>query len=215
MNDASNNPGRKSGLKVLKITGVAAVTLTGIILILNGYGLFAKIIISEKSFGPHILIYDKWTGNYKVTGTIMRRVSSSVKESHGIECQQQFGMYFDNPRQVESSQLRSIAGCVVRGGDIKELQKKGLAFGITVFPKTRGVIAEFPFTGTLSVILGVMRVYPKLGEYIRAHHYSPGPFLELYDVARQKIIYVAPLGVSTSAMEKLLEPSSKRNPGAN
>ena len=52
-------------------------------------------------------------------------------------------------------------------------------------------MAEFPFKNTLSIYMGIFRVYPKLKEYIAIHGLCAYPALEIYSAT--KIKFMMPL----------------------
>ena len=65
-------------------------------------------------------------------------------------------------------------------------------YKIVHFPKPNYVVlAEFPFTNTLSIYMGIFRVYPKLKEYIATHGLCAYPALEIY--SSNKIKFMMPL----------------------
>lgn len=195
--------------KILKISLFSVATIAGILLILNAYGLFTEVKVSERSVGPYLLIYDTWTGDYKVTGTVMKKVSVQLEENHRIQCPRTFGLYYDNPKTVPTEKLRSIGGCVVKGKTIADLEAHNLGYGIYEFPKTKSVVTKFPFKGALSIIFGVIKVYPKLAEYLQTHRIVPSPIMELYDSADESITYISPIDISRDALDNLLEKKTK------
>ncbi|MBN2715671.1 MAG: hypothetical protein JXX14_07430 [Deltaproteobacteria bacterium] len=189
--------------KTLKISFVVITTLVGILLILNGYGLFTKVTFSKRDMGPYLLVYDKWVGDYKVTGAIMKNVSNDLLEQHGIKCASRFGLYLDNPQKVPTEKLRSIGGCVVTGRTERQLKALRLKFDVYQFPRTRSVVSDFPFKGTLSIVLGVMKVYPRLSEFLIAGNIRPGPVMELYNASKATITYISPIQLPLEELENL------------
>jgi DNA gyrase inhibitor GyrI len=200
--------------KKIQITAFVVVTVIGIGLILDGYGLFADIQISRQQMGPYVLVYEARTGDYKAAGSVMGKVRMEMTEKFNLECPRTFGLYYDNPETVETVKLRSIAGCIIeRDGSgkspgVSELKEKGVSFGVAELAQTDSIATDFPFKGTLSIVFGVMRVYPKLKEYIQSNRIAPKPIMELYDLTNEKITYMVPLDISTESLEKLLDVPS-------
>ncbi|MFW6222251.1 MAG: hypothetical protein ACOC3T_01430, partial [Bacteroidota bacterium] len=52
------------------------------------------------------------------------------------------------------------------------------------------IVAEFPFKGKLSIIFGIMKVYPSIEKFVKKKGYSnDGAVMEIYDVPNKKILY--------------------------
>ena len=74
--------------------------------------------------------------------------------------------------------------------ELEAVTKQG--YKIVHFPKPNYVVqADFPFTNTLSIYMGIFRVYPKLKEYIATHGLCAYPALEIYTA--NKIKFMMPL----------------------
>ncbi|XP_019619491.1 PREDICTED: testis-expressed sequence 264 protein-like [Branchiostoma belcheri] len=108
-----------------------------------------------------------------------------------------FGVYYDDPKQVEAEECRYIVGCIVSEG--KEAADKGLMDQMKAegyrsfrFPAvTHAVKTEFPFANHVSILIATTRVYPQLAAYIKEHHLCAHPCLEIYD--ENYIHFMAPL----------------------
>ena len=186
------------------ILGVAAVVVLG----LGYYGLFAPVVFTERQMGPYVLVYEKHAGEYKHTAAIVEKISSALLGEDGIFVGKGFGLFYDNPKIVEAASLRSIAGCIVENvpdDKIKRLKDKYL---VAEFPDARCVVAELPYKGFVSIVLGTLRVYPKLTEYLKAHDYRMTPVMEIYDKPNRKVYYVAAYTLGPYTFENLLGPSS-------
>ena len=162
--------------------------LNGVLILLSGFfialiysGLFSTVEIQEGDIGPYILVYQKHTGDYAGTGDIQNRIYQSLQKDYNVSATRGFGKYYDDPKTVPAEKLRSIAGCILEPeyrSLIPTIQKK---YTVGEYKKTRSVIAWFPYKNQLSIFLGVMRVYPRLEEYIREKGYPFSPALEIYD----------------------------------
>jgi len=176
-----------------KLLNAVLILLSGFFIALIYSGLFSSVEIMEGDIGPYILVYQNHTGDYAGTGDIQNRIYQSLQKDFNVSATKGFGQYFDDPKKVPVEKLRSIAGCILEPeyrSLIPAIQKK---YTIGEYGKTKSVIAEFPYRNQLSIFLGVMRVYPKLEEYITNKGYPFSPALEIYDLGRKKIIYSFPI----------------------
>ncbi|MEN6472816.1 MAG: GyrI-like domain-containing protein [Syntrophaceae bacterium] len=190
--------------RLLTIIGiVAAVAL----LVLAYYGLFAPVVFTEKEMGPYVLVYEKHLGEYKQTASIVDRVSGTLLGEDGIFAGKGFGLFYDNPKTVETANLRSIAGCIVENVPDDKIKKLRDNFLVGEFPEAQCVVAELPYKGYISIVLGTLRVYPKLAEYMQARQYTRVPVMEIYDKPNAKIIYVVAYTLGPYTFENLLGPA--------
>ncbi|MDR0874503.1 MAG: hypothetical protein LBN27_13735, partial [Prevotellaceae bacterium] len=51
------------------------------------------------------------------------------------------------------------------------------------------VVTEFPFKGGMSIMVGLMKVYPALAKYIESQNLKDSPIMEIYDVQNKVVIY--------------------------
>ena len=172
-----------------------ALTVIGFLMILvvvtlAYYGLFTSISIAEKEMGGFWLLYEQHVGDYRETGQVIDKLYARLLGEDAIEPSRGFGLYYDNPKKVKKENLRSIAGCILDKQDENRVDYLKKNYTIKYYPPAMSVVAEFPFKGTLSIFMGILKVYPRLAEYITQHDYSPGPILEIYDTPNKKIFYV-------------------------
>ena len=190
---------------------LAAVIL--VFLLVPGYfGLFYKIEITEKNVGPFTILFEKHRGDYKETGAVMDRLYYSLLEEENIECNKGFGIYYDNPAEVEKSQLRCIAGNILEGIDDAKIEELKQKYTIKTFPETKAVYSEFPYktngkkgSGQMFFIMALMRTYPALHKYLEANKLDRAPVMEIYDVPAQKIRYITAVNLDKKVFEDYLE----------
>lgn len=175
-----------------KVMNAALILVSAIFIVLVYSGLFSTIVISEEDVGPLTLVYRDHVGDYSETGKIQNEIYHALKKGYGIEATKGFGLYLDNPDSVDVSRLRSQAGCVLDGNDPAVAERIGQAFQVRVYPKVPSVVSRFPYRNQLSVFLGVVRVYPRLDEYMKKHRYKTAPALEVYDLGARVISYSYP-----------------------
>lgn len=180
------------------------ILVASVVISLAYYGLFTKIEIREVEMGPYFIAYEKHQGEYQKIGPVFSRLFYRLMNDN-MDSKLGLGIYFDNPRLVEKDKLRSIAACIVDGMNPKNkavLEKKYMTGEI---PRSVCAVVEFPYKGNLSVILGVMKVYPKLSAWLKEKQYPDMPLLELYDQAAGKTFYIAPTHLVPADFYKLLE----------
>ena len=189
------------GIIVIIIGAIAIVSL----IVLARYGLFYSVSISEKDVGPYLLVYKTHVGDYKSVGPIIGELYSDLKNSYSIEATKGFGLYYDNPQQVDKAKLRSIAGCIVEGKSVEDLKKISNKYGVKEYPSSKSVVAEFPYKGKMSILIGVFKIYPKLASYIKEHKYTQTPIMELYDQPNKRIEYISSINLSSDIFDGFLK----------
>ncbi|MFH1369091.1 MAG: GyrI-like domain-containing protein [Elusimicrobiota bacterium] len=162
----------------------------GVVLFLGYAGFFHNVAVTEGVAGPYTLVYQKASGPYQNCAKPMDEVYKWLKDNK-IETAKGFGIYFDNPQTVPQDKLRYIAGCIV--DDKTKLKGLKTDFIIKNFKATKSVIAVFPFKNTMSIIAGVMKVYPAITKYAAGKKLPPNAVMEIYDTPGKTITYVMPV----------------------
>jgi len=142
-------------------------------------GLFAKVTFEQKEMGPFVVAY-------------MDHVYEELK-SEGIVCTKGVGVYFDDPKKTEKENLKSYAGCLLEGDALSEVSDLQTKMKIYQLEKGKFAVSSFPYKNTLSIIIGVMRVYPKMSEYISENKLNSAEIVEIYDMENQVIFYLMPI----------------------
>ena len=169
---------------------VLAILIIALVAFYTYYGGFKKIDVSVSKSGGEVLIYEKIQGDYKQSGVIMDKIYYALLNEDNIETFKGFGIYYDNPQKVETSELRSEAGCVLEKKDIEKLPVLENKYSIRTFPEKEYIITEFPYKGKASIFFGIMKVYPALNKFVALNGYKENtPVMELYDIPNNKIIY--------------------------
>ncbi len=147
------------------------------------FSLFSSVNISEKNTGGEILVYQERVGSYQQSGPALAKIFSDLKNNFGINCQIGLGIFYDNPQRVAAEKLRSDLACVLPGGDAGKLEKlqSSPSFKVKRNPVIKNVVARFPYRNPLSYVLGVIKVYPKISNYLVKHNYQPAPAVEVYN----------------------------------
>ncbi len=178
-------------MKTLQIIIIVVAVLISIIVGFAAYwGAFKSIQFNVVEQGGETLVYEEMTGDYRQSGVVMDKVYYSLLNDYKIETFKGFGIYFDNPQKVEASKLRSELGCIVEESDIHRLSELEGNFKIKTYPKDKYIVAEFPYKGKLSVMFGIMKVYPAMNKYVKENGFDEeGAIMEIYDTPGKKIVY--------------------------
>jgi GyrI-like small molecule binding domain len=168
-------------------------------------GIFSSPVITEKDIGPYTLVYTKYIGEYKNVGPVMDKVYYDLKNRYGIATTKGFGIYYDDPKTVSRDKLRSIVGCIVESKSINEIGDLRSSFGVYEYPKSKSVVAEFPYKGKMSVIIGIFKTYPKLSAYVDSKKYESVPIMELYDQPNKKIEYISSYTIDVRTFLEMLD----------
>ena len=177
-------------MKIIKIIGSIIVLLLVVLLTAHAYyGGFKKISPTVQECGGETLVYEKITGDYKQSGVVSDRVYHKLVNEHGIETYKGFGIYYDNPQTVEQDKLRADIGCILESG-FDKLEALKVDFEVTEYPVREYLVAEFPYKGTPSMLLGIMKVYPALNTYSEENGYTlDSPVMEIWDETNKRITY--------------------------
>ncbi len=63
-------------------------------------------------------------------------------------------------------------------------------YKVKTLPVTTCISTEFPFRGKMSVLLGILRVYPAVQKFAQSNQLDNlGEVVEIYDIPNKKIIY--------------------------
>jgi len=154
-------------------------------------GAMADVVITEREMGTYTLVFKKNVGSYSKIKPVMDAVYTQLKND-GIETTKGFGIYYDNPNKVADYMLRSDVGCIVETWQKKKLDAVKDKYNITQFHQPHCVVVEFPYKSQLSIILGVIKVYPQLLKYMESKKYKSSTSMEIYDLPAGKIYYIMP-----------------------
>lgn len=153
------------------------------------YGGFYDVKIRIETVGGETVVYKKVTGDYKQTSSVTDEVYRYLLNDLRIKTYKGVGIFYDNPKNMKKEELRSEVGCIIEPEDIPKLDTTLCKYEIKTLPYSESVVTEFPFKGGMSVLIGLIRVYPKLEDYVKIHHLPEHPVVEIYDVPSKKITY--------------------------
>ena len=185
---------------------VLALLLALVIGAMAYFGAFAKVIVTEKTMPPMTIVYAKHTGDYRKIKPVMDSVYFALLKKEKIAAGRGFGLYYDNPRDVVKEKLRSLGGCILEPQDEQKadsLRQKG--YKVAVLAQTKALYAQFPFKGPMSIIFGVIKVYPAMMKYQSGKKITPCPVMEIYNITQKKIEYVMGYEITMASYMGLLK----------
>ena len=156
-------------------------------------GYLIKIVITQQEMWPYTLVYEAYTGDYNTVGPVMDKLYNWLIDDVQIKTDKWFGIYYDDPAVVAKEQLRSDIGVIVDDQYSSELFRLQGKYAVKTRPKQQALVAEFPYQSQLSIIAGVMKVYPELNKYVIANNLQMREVMEIYDRTAKKIFYVMPI----------------------
>jgi len=171
---------------------------------LGQYGLFATVKAGEVEKPAYWLAYKVHKGDYRLSGQVMDEVYNSLLNDHQIETTKGFGLYFDNPQEVSTDQLRSVVGCIIENEQQALQLSLNSDLSVAQFPASKVVQATFPYRGEPSIALGIFKVYPVLMTEIYEKKYDMKPIMEIYDQPNEVIEYSMSLDIDTGWFEQLI-----------
>lgn len=86
------------------------------------YGGFKKIHVETKQAGGEVFVYEEHIGPYSETGKIADKIYYALLNEDKIETFRGCGIFYDNPKQVESDKLRSEIGCILENPNDETIQ---------------------------------------------------------------------------------------------
>lgn len=162
------------------IVGGVLAAIVGFVGYLMLYlGAFRSVQLSDGPVPAMTLIGKEHVGPYHKIVPVIQEVETWAKEA-GLDCTRSFGLYLDDPEEVDEPRLKSFGGCVLADAKVPELPE-GLS--VRVFSAPHFVKALFEG----SPGIGPFKVYPRVKEYIHAKGFHPLPsVLEVYIVHSAK-----------------------------
>lgn len=164
------------------------ILIGAIIFGLYYFGIIQEVKITEQEIGPFKVVYEAHIGDYSKVSEVQEKIYNSLVLDE-INTTKSFGVYYDNPDEVEKQRLRSEIGVIINEKDYSKIMRLKGKYNVKDIPKEKSIVAVFPYRNKVSIIIGIYKVYPKLDEYIKNNNYEENPILEIYDKENQKIYY--------------------------
>jgi len=191
-------------MKVKNILAALVIIIVMSTVYLAYYGLFAGVEIQEIKKGPWVFVYEKHVGPYGGAKHVADKIYRTLSKEEKVETLRGIGIFYDKPGDVEEEKLRSVSGCLLEEKDlarVPELEKK---YRVGEVPAGSVLLVEFPMKGSLSIIMGAIKVYPKLSVLMKQKKYKPVPMIEIYDPGKSRLYYVAALEAEKGLFESFL-----------
>ena len=154
------------------LTGVAVIVIGTIIFLVFHLGFFKEVTIREDVRGPYHVLFQQHRGPYYKISDVIMNVEAEAKKLN-LDCQQAFGEFFDNPKEVDEDRLRSRGGCI----SMAPYPKIPIGHETDTIPEQKYVVATFD--GSPSI--GPWKVYPKVQAYIEENRlHSSEQAIEIY-----------------------------------
>jgi hypothetical protein len=172
---------------------VALIALTLLVLLVHS-GLFRtveEVGTGKPPIGQVVIAYKFQKGPYNSSGQIFTEAAIIAPTNKAL------GIYYDDPDKVDSNETRYLVGSVLSENSLpvcEDMVKRftDKDFKVTTLPEvTFAVKTSFPHITTLSILIAVHKVYPRLKDYIQEKQLSAFPFIEIYD--GKTIHFMAPL----------------------
>lgn len=177
-------------MKIMKVTLIIlGILIILIICIYAYYGGFKKISLNVENQGGEIMVYENVIGDYKHTAKYTDKIYYSLLNDKKIGTTKGIGIFYDNPQKIDKDKLRSDVGCIVENSDSITIARLSEEYQVKTLEKKDYVVSKFPFKGGMSIILGIMKVYPALNKYCEENGFKDSPVTEIYDVLNKKIVY--------------------------
>ncbi len=171
---------------------IFSVVILGLLSFLAYLGFFKRPVITTKVVGPYKIIYKDHVGPYQETGKIQDDIYEYLIKEHNLETYKGIGVYYDNPKKVPAEKLRSKAGCIIEPKDMDQNIRLTGTYKVMTIAGQPMIYAEFPFKSKLSIMVGIMKVYPLLESYCEQKDLKFRESMEIYDIPNKKIVYLMP-----------------------
>lgn len=180
-------------MKLLKLLGLALLILLLFVLAIFGYfGGFSTVTFQTSIQGGEWMVYESIRGDYQQAPQVIERVQKAIKEGSSLQPLTAFGTYYDNPQEVATDDLRSEIGWIIEVADSLEFAKLAANPSLKMGQASEQeyLSASFPWKGELSILVGLVRVYPAMNQFLEEQNLvQVGPITEIYDQKNKVIVY--------------------------
>lgn len=166
-------------MKFFKILGLIVVVLgvfgVGMYAYLGG---FSTVTVSKGNFKSTEIVYATHKGAYKNLSKSWSAFQKKWEEA-GLKSCDSLAVYFDPPGTPEEK-LRSIIGCRIDG--LSEEARENIREKLPHFrlPKSKALVARFPYKNVASFFIGPMKVYPEMKKVMTAEKLPGSVAIETY-----------------------------------
>ena len=178
------------------IIGILVIAVLGVYIYFGGC---KKVEFRTETLGGETMVYKDVSGDYKQTPAVTDEVYHYLLDELKIKTYKGIGIFYDNPKKAKERAktdksaigylMRSEVGCVIEPKDAVQIATIACKYKTKTLPVCQMLVAEFPYKGGLSALIGMLKVYPALEKYAKQHNLADSPITEIYDVPNKKIIY--------------------------
>lgn len=179
-------------MRIVKLLlGLIGGLIVVFVIVLAYLGFFKSVDVQEKKMDSYAMIYVHHSGSYQYCIELQDSVERMLKRT-GIPVKKSFVLYYDNPQDKKTKNLKSDAGCIVPEGEY-DMSELPAGFQYKVLKPGKSMIVEFPYRNDLSLYVGILKAYLQFREHREKHGYREGYSLEMYDQQGEKIIFLMPV----------------------
>jgi effector-binding domain-containing protein len=163
---------------VLKKIIIALAAIAAALTLFWAYygGFSSPAPVTRVQAGPFYVAYIRHIGPYKKIGDVLKRVKKEI-EAAGISDYRAGGIFYDKPTVAGDDKCRSDAIAVLKPGQIEKL-KDHAVLKIKTLERREYLHTKFPFRGMMSVLAGLMKVYPMYDKYFKENKLLPYVYQE-------------------------------------
>lgn len=175
-------------------------------LILWWLGLFRYMPARKGNLESHWLVYRYHQGPYHETGKVLAQIEEELSDL-GIAPEKGFGFFYDDPKEMEANDLRSILGFMIaEPNEEKQEAINKLSLTLVHMPQTDTVETYFPMRGTASYMIGPIKAYASIDSYSKKRQIdlTCTPLMEIYDTPQRRIWFLAPLDIQPEWFNELI-----------
>ncbi|MBN8220303.1 MAG: GyrI-like domain-containing protein [Spirochaetes bacterium] len=160
--------------KILIALAAVAAALTVLWVYYGGFASPAPIHRAEA--GPFHVAYISHVGPYKKIGDVIKKLKKEI-EAAGITDYRAGGLYYDDPKIAGESRCRGEAIAVLKPEQLEKLKGHPVLKTKTI-ERREYLQTVFPFRGMVSVMAGLMKVYPMFDKYFKENQLAPYVYRE-------------------------------------
>ena len=152
---------------IMKRVLIALLIVISLVFVyLSTQGLFQRVVVEQRVMPGYRVAGIQHKGPYEKIGETFNQIHK-VADEQGVPVKM-IGVYFDNPNEVAPDSLRSMAGIIVSESDSVKLSALSNMTFLSI-PAGEAAVANFETGGMVSMIIGAMKSYPKLTEYVESN----------------------------------------------
>lgn len=176
---------------MLEILAALAPLPVILIIYLIYIGFFRRVEIRNKRLPSTLLLYCEYVGDYSKIGTVFQNVRNNVKplfQPSTLDC----GIYYDSPAFVQNTkQSRAVVGLLLQEHERADAQRfiaDHPIFKLRQLPEAECIYNEFPYKSFMSILVVLMRVYPKIKDFAMKNRIFEDPL----DISGIMEVYTGP-----------------------